>query len=152
MCELAFNVAGERHGMCESAFTRRMNGHCLGTSQTPRSRVIIIIIIIIIMSAVLHITPTVFSWQRLSEAWVRYQASSCEVCGTGTGFLPGTSVYPYQYHCMLTILYIRSALRATSVDFGLLESKYTECRMNKYECSYIMCIIVSVHCSIRHME
>jgi hypothetical protein len=54
---------------------------------------------------------TVNSWfgqlvSRLTtDAWVQYQASSCEICGeqsdSGTGFSPCTSVFPCQYHSII---------------------------------------------------
>ena len=37
-----------------------------------------------------------------AEAWVRPRLSPCGICGgqsgTGTGFSPGTSVFPCQFH------------------------------------------------------
>ena len=37
-----------------------------------------------------------------AEAWVRFQANPCEICGgysdTGTGFSQSTSFFPCQYH------------------------------------------------------
>jgi hypothetical protein len=141
-------------------FNRRTIGHCMGTFPT------FLFLIIIINNnnnnnnnecRASHYSPRIFVAEAVRQrpgfdprpVRVRFVALGQVSCRL-LQFTPVSVIPCLPYSASGLINYVWCG--QFWADFGLGESKYIEWRMNKYTHSYIKCIIVSVYCTIHHMD